>query len=207
MGIAMLGGIPLPIDPSSVSWDFAMKIAEHQTLGGKVIQVFGTDLGDMTVSGTFGNGIRAKGDTAGWEAQERFRLQVVSWTQKDIATHAPIPLRFLYPPKRWDFQVHVKAFSDGSGRIEQAADIFNPGYSLTLFIVEDSTRKVVKGIRDLYLSRLMNGVGWKQTKYNGPDQKDVDAKLAAYGGDAGAYLKAQYFAASAAGATNTTGQP
>ena len=56
MGNAVLNGIPFRIDPSSISWPFTVKTSSNKTIGGKVLQVFGTQLGDMTVAGTFGVG-------------------------------------------------------------------------------------------------------------------------------------------------------
>lgn len=189
MGLASLGGLPLVVDPTSVQWTFRMKTAEHVTLGGKVIQVYGTDLGDMTVSGVFGRGDARLGETASWEAMERFRVQVEAWATSDANSAHGAPLRFLYPSRKWDFKVHVKAYTSGGGEFEHSNGNINPRWTLTLFIVEDSTNRVVKGIQDMYLSRLMNGIGWKQTKYNGPNQAEVDRILQPYGGEVGTYLQ------------------
>jgi len=43
----------------------------------------------------------------------------------------------------------------------------------------------------------MDGVGWKQTKYNGPKQSDVDALLSPYQGSVEGYLSAQFGQAAA----------
>ena len=183
MGLATLGGIPMHVDPDSVSWTFDMKIVEHKTMGGKVIQVFGTEMGDMTVSGKFGNADRRKGEDAAWEAQERMFAQVKAWSKGDAATFKPVPLRFLYPSKKWDFKVFIKAFAADSGYFEYNNTNTNPGWRMTLFVVHDATGVVVKGIADIYLSRLMNGVGWHQTKYNGPNEDDVTKLLKGAGVD------------------------
>ncbi len=182
MALATLGGYPLPVDPDSVAWTFRMKTAEILTLGGKVIQVYGTDLGDMAVAGSFGRG--------GWEARDSFTKRVQDWALADANTLHPKPLRFSMPSKGWDFRVHVKAYSADGGEHEHSNENFAPRWGLVLFIVEDSTLKVVKGIQDLYLARLMNGIGWKQTKYNGPTQQEVDDRLSPYAGSVGEYIKA-----------------
>lgn len=184
MALATLGGYPLPVDPDTVQWTFRMKTAEMVTLGGKVIQVYGTDLGDMSVSGSFGRG--------GWEARDRFTDRVKGWANADANSLHPIPLRFVMPSKGWDFRVHLKAYTaDSGGEFEHSNENFAPRWALVLFIVEDSTRNVVKGIRDLYISRLMSGIGWKQTKYNGPDQSEVDSRLSPYGNSFKDYLTAK----------------
>lgn len=194
MGTATLGGRRFLVDPSSVSWQFATKTAVTQTVGGQVVQVFGTDLGDMTVSGVFGNGDRARGDHEGWQEQERFRAQVEAWIDGHVVTSGR-PLRFLFPARRWDFQVLVRGYTSGQGgeAVQHDPAVFNPSWTLTLAIVQDSTRRVVTGIRDLYLQRLMAGIGWKQSSYNGPmTQAEVDATLAPFGGDLKSYLAEQF---------------
>lgn len=176
------------VDPDSVRWTFDMKVSEHKTLGGKVIQVFGTELGDMVVSGKFGRPSTKKGENAAWEAQDRFITQVLAWVDVDAETLNSKPLRFLYPSKKWDFKVYIKGFRSEQGSFEHNIDNINPGWVMTLFIQEDSTGVVVKGIKDMYLSRLMNGVGWKQTKYNGPSQDLVEQRLFPFGGSVYDYL-------------------
>lgn len=174
MGLASLGGLAFTIDPTSVNWDYQMKTAQQRTLGGSVIQVYGVTLGDMTVSGVFGAGNAARGDTAGWQAQERFRKQVQTWTEQAIANSGATPLRFLFPAFKWDFRVFVKGFTSPDGdSVHHNNEIINPRWTLTLFVVADQTGVVTKGIKDAYLSRLMTGVGWKQTQFNGPGSGDV----------------------------------
>lgn len=195
MGQASLGGLPFRIDPDSVQWQFRMKVAKRRTVGGMVVQVYGTELGDMQVSGAFGFGDRARGDTAGWEDQERFRAQVERWVDESVSTSGARPLRFLYPPRGWDFQVLVKAYGSRGGGVAVVHDpaTYNPTYTLILFVVQDSAQRVVSGIRDLYVQRLMDGVGWRQTEYNGPlTQAEVDQVLAPYEGDVKSYLAEQF---------------
>lgn len=170
MGRAMLDGVPLRIDPDSVKWSVSARIADTKTLGGKVIQILGAEVSDMEVTGHFGNGDPSVGDVGGWQEQQRF----VAWI-KSISRQAEAdlkPVRFVYAPRGWDFLVYLK-------RLDQdpyANENFNPRWTLTLFIVEDSTGKVVKGVKDLYIKRLMAGVGWKQSNYNGPlGQREKDA--------------------------------
>ncbi len=209
IGNASLGGLPFRIDPDSVSWSFAMKVSRRTTVDGVVVQVYGTELGDMTVSGVFGGGDLTQGDQGGWEAQERFRRQVEAWAEDAVATAGVRPLRFLYAPRRWDFQVLVRGYTGAGGgpAVEHANELFNPKWTLTLFVVEDSTRRVIAGIKDLYVKRLMDGIGWKQSAYNGPlTQADVDKVLAPYDGDLRGYLIEQFNqAAGVPPRTDTTG--
>lgn len=178
MALASLGGLTFPIEPSAVSWAYQMKTAMQRTRGGSVVQVLGVNLGDMTVSGTFGNGVRTRGDTEGWQAQERFRKQIQEWTEEAVATSGSKPLRFLFPHYGWDFQVFIKGFTSADGdSVHHSDEIINPQWTLTLFVVADSTGVVVKGIKDAYLARLMTGVGWRQSQYNGPSANQVATTL------------------------------
>ena len=74
-----------------------------------------------------------------------------------------------------------------------------------LHVDEADAGEIVKGVKDLYIRRLMDGVGWKQTEYNGPNLTAKDSLLAPYGGNVGEYLRAQYFDAADGSSTNTTG--
>jgi hypothetical protein len=178
MALASLGGLTFTIDPSSISWSYQMKTAQQRTIGGSVVQVIGVNLGDMTLSGSFGQGNRARGDTEGWQAQERLRKQIQTWTDEAIESSGAKPLRFLFPLYKWDFQVFVKNFTSPDGEtVHHNNAIINPKWQLTLFVVSDSTGVVVKGIKDSYLSRLMTGIGWKQTQYNGPTAQQVSSTL------------------------------
>lgn len=168
MALASLGGIPFHAGPSDIRWQYQMKTSTLPTLGGKVVQILGVSLGDMTLTGRFGVN-RAKGDTEAWQDQVRFRDQVKEWSEQADAQRSPRPLRFVYPPRNWDFKCFVKTFSDVTHDIHEIA----PEYTIVLHLLEDSTKKVIKDVKDLYLKRLMDGVGWKQTSYNGPTEGDV----------------------------------
>lgn len=175
---ATLGGVPFRINPNSVKWTFQMKVSQIETVGGRVVQIFGTELGDMQVSGVFGNGDKSKGDTEGWQDQVRFAERVKAWTE--AAQNNGKPLRFVYAPKKWDFHVFIKAYTNPEGRtVNHDVTTFNPKWTLTLFIVEDRTGVVTKGIQDVYIQRLFDGIGWKQTAYNGPLQEIQSGAVAA----------------------------
>jgi hypothetical protein len=115
--------------------------------------------------------------------------------EESARSNATTPLAFNYPPRGWRFQVFVKTLAAraGEGAVSHDVGTLNPGFTLTLFIVEDSTTRVVTGIKDLYIQRLMSGIGWKQTAYNGPmTQAEVDQTLAPFSGDLKAYLADQF---------------
>lgn len=181
-----LAGQWLEVEPSEIRWNFKLKVNDIKTLGGKVVQVNGVHMSDITLSGKY-HPIRAKGDQEAWEQQVRFREWVNSITEGTEAAKKgrAVPVRFIYRPRGWDFAVFIKEFS---GLVIDES-VIAQDYTLTLFPADSSSREVVKGIRDLYLKRLLDGVGWKQTAYNGPTQDQVDAVLAPFGGSAQAYIE------------------
>jgi hypothetical protein len=174
MPLATLGGIPLHTNPNEIRWNYSMKVSDTKCLGGKVVQILGTTLSDLTLTGYFGNGRKDKGDKEGWEQQLRFRDLVRKWADTNIAQGKAKPIRFTYAPRNWDFQVFVKSISDVHHEITE----INPKWQLVLFPVDEGSRDIVRSVQDLYLKRLMTGIGWKQTAYNGPTQAEVDNTLA-----------------------------
>lgn len=170
-----LGGYRLRVNPNEVRWNFKMKTTDAKALGGKVIQILGVSLSDITVRGVFAPD-RAKGDKEAWEQQLRFRDYIDGLTEDAYQAKDGVakPIQFTYPPRGWDFRVFVKTYSLTTIAVDEIA----PTWEISLFPFDDGARRVVKGIKDLYIQRLMEGVGWKQTGYNGPmTQGEVDTML------------------------------
>ncbi len=168
-----LGGHPLMVNPEEVRWNFKMKVADTAAMGGKVIQIIGLSMSDITVRGRYSPD-KSKGDTESWEAGMRFREWVKVVAKDNASSGGANTTRFTYPPRGWDFDVHIKSIS--AVKIEVGATAME--WDLTLVPVGSAATEVVKGIKDLYIKRLMDGVGWKQTDYNGPmTQAIVDEQL------------------------------
>lgn len=161
MGLATLGGIAFRIDPRAISWNYSIKTAVTETVGGRVVQCFGTEISDMTVQGQFSS----------WQEQDAFLDRVHSWIDQATSADAT-PVRFMYPPRGWDFLVYVSAFTQpgGGDSIELASGIFAPPWALTLAIIEDNhgLRAVKEDALKAYINRLATGIGWRQTEFNGP---------------------------------------
>lgn len=172
---ATLDGVPFRTNPDSIKWDFSVKTAETTTIGGVVIQVYGVDLGDMRVTGSFGVG--------GWSEQEAMlrRMKGLGDRQR---VGAP-PVRFFFPSRGWDFLCHLRSFGEKTGDINLSNENFAPSWALTLFITEDNSP--IKSVQDSailqYIQRLSQGLGWEQTKYNGPL---TEADVASYVSSTGA---------------------
>lgn len=145
------------IDPNRVSWDFEVSYVDWPTVGGKVVQILGTQLGDMTVEGVFET----------WQQQAEF-LKWVKHATRDQAKFAErAPFRFLYAPKNWDFQVAIKDFKEGSRSVRWDVGTIVPTFRLILLPIEDNTG-IVEVAKDAYIERVAREFGWEVTPYNGP---------------------------------------
>lgn len=193
-GTATLGGIPFQVNPYDVNWDCSLKVIRKRTVGGFVVQIIGVHVGDITVSGVFAYG-DTPGDSAGWQEQERFRAQIRTWAD-NAAQDINNTIEFNFPAYNWSFQVYVKEFTSNSDEaIRLSNTILAPVWTVKLFIVQDRTKVVVKGIKDLYVQRLFNGVGWRQTNYNGPlTVEAANAYVRANGKDLIDFTKKQFSA-------------
>ncbi len=167
-----LGGNPLRVNPNEMRWNFSMKMADQAAVGGKVVQILGVRMSDITLRGQFSPD-RARGDREAWEQAERFRQWVKNTSRAYAESPTTPPIRLVYPPRGWDFEVYIKSVTPYEVTIQNIA----PTWELTLFPVGDGANRVIRGIKDLYIKRLMDGIGWKQTSYNGPMTQDLVDEL------------------------------
>lgn len=218
MGYATLGfangpGIQFRIDPQEVAWGFKINTSATPTVGGRVVQVNGATLSDMTINGLFGED-RSQGIGAqkpqddphedpgrSWRLAKRFAGQVrvlMDHQSGDSNIHRKMhpPATFTYSPRNWKFRVYVKGFRDpDGGTVTISTGKFSHGYSLTLFIVQDSSDQLVRAGADNgdlnlareraindYIARISDGIGWKPTKYNG-NWVDYWARGTAFSGE------------------------
>lgn len=166
--LASLDGVPFRINPQSVSWNYSMKYSVTDTLGGRVIQLFGVVLGDLNIEGVFGSGGAAE--------QQIFvdRVSTIMKTQSPRHPKAnPAPVKFVWPDRRWDFTCYVRSITQPglSTSVGRRNEIINPGWRIVLFIQQDN-QEIIQAVKDAaayaYINRLTAGMGWKQTSWNGP---------------------------------------
>lgn len=168
-----LGGYRLRVNPSEMRWNFGMKVADQAAVSGKVIQILGVKISDLTLRGQYSPD-RSFGDREAWQQAERFRMWVKETSKAYADNPSTPPIRLTYPPRGWDFEVYIKSITPYTNRIDE----ISPMWELVLFPVGEGANTVVRGVRDLYIKRLMDGIGWKQTAYNGPmTQALVDEEL------------------------------
>lgn len=180
MALGSLDGFSFTINPESLSWDFTLKTSVTYTVGGKVVQIYGTTNSSMKVSGTFGRGVvDFTGNMNQALAQHLFREAAQKWALKQSSERYPVPLRFLYPDKGWDFMVNLVGWTAGnsSKSVVVTPEQTAPKWALQLAIVDDNAN--LKNVAaDVFLTRLGRGIGWKRSNYNGAsDYSGVDQVL------------------------------
>lgn len=214
MGVATLGfdggpQLAFRIDPSTIDWSYEIHTSVTETVGGRVVQVVGASLSDVTITGSHGED-RTRGPGVGgqdhpgasWRLAEAFTAQVralMVWQSGGSTVPGQLtrsPAVFSYPPAGWRFRVYLKALSDpDGGAVTHRVGKSSYGYALTLFVVQDSsdalvTAGSVAGVLDAakaaaidaYINRVADGVGWHYSPYNGEASAAVNFNAAAQGG-------------------------
>lgn len=206
-GLAQLGDLTFRLNPQEVSWNFEVYTNPVKTIGGRVIQVTGAALSDITVRGQYGEdhnksyiwqrqnpgGDSEKAPGRSWRLAEDFtteirRLMAQSAPPPTVTGQyrRPVPIRFYYPPRKWDFQVFIRAVQDdrGTNVVSHQTGKFSYGYVLSLVPVGDNTLQLagrdaqkLQVMKDKAvakaIARISDGMGWKETKFNAPDQTET----------------------------------
>jgi hypothetical protein len=186
LGFAGGPTVTFRLDPEQISWNWTVLTNVIDTIGGRVIQVIGAYLDDLTVTGSFGDDHSTpKGES--WRQAEAFLglvTRIMEFQASDASTQGKMhpPAVFTYPPRSWRFQCYVKALSDADGgnSVVMTPGKFNQRYVLTLFIVPDGSSKLTKagttnGVYSAkqeqaiaaYMNRISDGIGWHYSQYNG----------------------------------------
>lgn len=191
MGVATLGFaggpfITFRIDPDDIEWDFQMITNVIETVGGRVVQVIGSYLNNVTVKGSFGQDHSTPlGES--WRQAEAF-LSLITQIMEAQAADAnqqnlmSPPAVFSYPPKGWRFEVYVDSMTDPrtGNSVMLTPGTFNNQYELSLFIVSDASQSLVtagtssgvlntqaEAAINAYMARISQGIGWFSSVYTG----------------------------------------
>jgi len=193
MATARLGNYSFRIDPSQVQYSYQIDFATIDTIGGTVVQVLGATTGDITISGTFGQDHAGK--RSSWEIAESFHANIKRMMDAQVVpqqqsaggpVHQPINFTYNSGNVNWNMKVLIKSISDldGTGAITHSNGKFSYGYTLTLFLVEDSSLILKKVATDAFISRVASGVGWKANQFSGTgDISDAIAFIQAHSTD------------------------
>ena len=192
MGMATLGRpgdtVTFRIDPDEVKWNWKINTTVQDTVGGRVVQVVGASLSDITVSGSYGEDHSKKGSSASdmgpgrsWVLAEQFIRRVRQWMEyqsRHPNYYSKTPpnqqssnptLRFTYPVYGWDFEVYIKDINDmGGNTVAHKPNKFSYHYTLTMFVVQENAAAlgILRGqaarAADSFIQRIAEGIGWER---------------------------------------------
>lgn len=174
MGLASLGfangpSVTFRIDPTSIEYSFQMQTSVTNTVGGRVIQVLGATLSDVTVSGDIGEDhslgkvpLGQEHPGVSWKLAEAFflKIQAMQLHQSKDATASPNagqtsvlkPATFSYSPQGLRFQCYIKSITDqdgdGTSAVAHKVGRANYRYNLTLFPIQDGSTDLLKAGSD-----------------------------------------------------------
>ncbi len=169
MGVASLGFPKGPsrtfrIDPDSIDYNITVHTSVQQTVGGRVIQILGTSISDVTVQGSIGEAHNLGRDTDGEHKGKSWKLavdffQAIQGMQQIQSTGSSTPgsavgsvllqpMTFLYSPLSIRFQCYIKSIvdsdGDGTAGVVHKVGRANYRYTLTLFPVQEGSTSLVK---------------------------------------------------------------
>jgi hypothetical protein len=171
MGLAKLGfangpSLTFRVDPDSFDYNVKVHTSVTNTVGGRVIQVLGSTVSDVTVRGSIGeahnmgkgaNGAEHPG--ASWRLASQFFVQIQALQQLQSAgANSPgssqrsglflEPATFVYSPKGLRFQCYIKSIvdadGDGTAGVVHKVGRANYRYVLTLFPVQEGSLELTK---------------------------------------------------------------
>ena len=195
MGTATLGyaggpSVAFRIDPELIDWTWSVQLPQTnviETIGGRVIQVLGASLDDLTIQGSLGQDATDAAGGQSWQLAQTFLTTVTAIMEQQSAdsnqqSTMHQPAVFSYPPKGWQWNVYVKGLTDpdGGNSIILRPGKMNQRYVLTLFIVNEGAELTAAGTTangalaqqsqsaiSQFMARISDGVGWTANKYTG----------------------------------------
>lgn len=164
----LLDGTEFMHGAENYRWDYRLRMSSVKTIGGKVIQLFGVTMGDMSVTVQF----------ASPQEQQEWFVKIKSIMDNQIPVmgqRAATPVRFVWNEQNIDCMVFVKDVTQEgeSVMISATNESFAPKWNISLFVEEDNTgiRQVAQdSAKAAYIRRLAAGLGWVQSEWNGPEE-------------------------------------
>ena len=137
-------------NPNDVSWNYGLITKTDQTYGGRVVQILGTKIEDLTVTVECGNG--------GWP----YLVKVVTFMRDMmIAQRNGQTATFEYTSRNWKLKVYAAGFPFGDQVTATTREI-----ALTFKVQEDISGIVSSQTIAAALQSFMSGIGWSRTQYN-----------------------------------------
>lgn len=142
------------VDPYNISWGYNLRTQVTDTYGGKVVQILGVELTNLTietVAGGFGYPYLT-------EMKDFFR-EMGRWQQE-----TQTPATFNFPPKGYVLKFWGQKF-----QYQDSVDNVVFPVQITGMIQEDLAGTLKKSIMTDEIKKLSEGIGYVRNKFNDPD--------------------------------------
>jgi hypothetical protein len=191
-GVATIGfdggpSVVFRLNPNEVAWNFKVNTNVTETVGGRVVQVLGATLSDLTIKGSFGERRGATHEVSSVLAENFLAKmkEMAAFQSNDSSVFGkPMhqPAIFNFPNKNWKFAVYIKGLTDpkGGASITHLVGRASYDYVLTLFVHADlsDTAKILGASNGFlanqknlavqgYIDRIADGIGWHFSEFNG----------------------------------------
>lgn len=153
-GIASLtwGGHTLRFrtNPNEVTWNYSLITKTDQTYGGRVVQILGTKIDDLTVKVDCGLG--------GWP----YLVKVVTFMRDlMVAQRNGQTAVFEYTTRNWKLKVYAASFPFGDSVTATTREL-----TLNFKVQEDISGIVSSSTISAAIQSFANGIGWERNQYN-----------------------------------------
>jgi hypothetical protein len=137
-------------NPNEVRWNYSLITKTDQTYGGRVVQILGSKIDDLTVKIDCGNG--------GWP----YLVSVVTYMRDlMIAQRNGQPAVFEYTTRGWKLKVYAANFPFGDQVTATTREL-----TLNFKVQEDISGIVSSSSIATALQTFVNGIGWQRNQYN-----------------------------------------
>ncbi len=141
------------VDPYDIAWGYTLRSQTTDTYGGKVIQILGVELNNLTINTVAG------GDGYPYlEEMRDFFREMGRWQQ-----NYQEPATFLFPPKNY----HIKFWGQRFTFDNSLDNVVYP-VQITGMIQEDIAGTLKQSIMTEEIKKLAEGIGYVRNQYNDP---------------------------------------
>jgi len=151
------------VDPYDISWGYTLRTQTIDTYGGRVVQILGVELGNLSI-----NSVAGKGGFAYIREMQKFFREMGLWHQNE---HLPAVFNFPYKGYRLSFWGQKFSFENSITNVAYP-------FQITGMIQEDLSGTLKKSIMTKEIKKLSEGIGYSRNKFNDPEKGS--ANIAAY---------------------------
>jgi hypothetical protein len=141
-------------NPNEITWNYSLITHTDQTYGGRVVQILGTKIDDLTVKVDCGNG--------GWE----YLMKVVTYIRDlMVSQRNGQPATFEYTTRNWKLNVYAVSIPFADQVSATTREL-----TLNFKVQQDVTGTLSTTTISAAIQALTAGIGWSRSQYNSFDR-------------------------------------